>query len=119
MVITNQRDIENNQSFKAREAGIARYELISNLDISVAEEYWNKTRPFWQDVRKAWTDLIKENDQFWIRDKVSNRPLFSRMFSYAASLEKENGYDAESSAEFVAKTLSSYTVFDLTSQSEK
>ena len=119
MVITNPRDIEDNQSFKAREAGIARYEVISNLDISAAEDFWNKTKPFWQDVRKAWADLIKENDQFWIRDKVSNRPLFSRMFAYAAELEKEDDYDAESSKKFVAETLSSYTVFQQTDQSEK
>ena len=119
MVITNPRDIEDNQSFKAREAGIARYEVISNLDISAAENYWKKTEAFWQDVRVAWADLIKKNDQFWIRDKVSNRPLFSRMFAYAAELEKEVDYDAESSMEFVAETLSSYTVFELPAQSEK
>ena len=119
MVITNPQDIENNQSFKAREAGIARYELISNLDISAAEDYWRKTKAYWQDVRVAWTALIEKNDQFWIRKKVSNRPLFSRMFAYAAALEKEDNYDAESSREFVAETLSSYTVFQQTDQSEK
>ena len=119
MVITNPKDIENNQSFKAREAGIARYELISGLDISAAEDYWKKTKSFWQDVRKAWADVIKENDQFWIRGKVSNRPLFSRMFSYAATLEKEDDYDRESSMEFVAETLRSYIVFKLSAQSEK
>ena len=119
MVITNPRDIENNQSFKAREAGIARYELISNLDISAAEDYWRKTKAYWQDVRVAWTALIEKNDQFWIRKKVSNRPLFSRMFAYAAALEKEDNYDAESSREFVAETLSSYTIFEQADQSEK
>ena len=119
MVITNPQDIENNQSFKAREAGIARYELISNLDISAAEDYWRKTKAYWQDVRVAWTALIEKNDQFWIRKKVSNRPLFSRMFAYAAALEKEDNYDAESSREFVAETLRSYTIFEQADQSEK
>ena len=111
MVITNPKDIEANQSFKSREAGIARYEVINDLDVSAAQIYWSETELFWKDVRDAWENLINENGSFHIRDKVSDKPLFSRMFAYAAALE-ENSYNAKDSQEFVQKTLAAYVVFN-------
>src|SRR5690606_9230268 len=88
----------------AREVGLNRYERIVGFDFSAADTYWERTAPFWSDVRAAWAGLL-EHDTIVVRDEVDGRELFAPMFEYAAALEAGEPYDREASRRFVRETL--------------
>ena len=45
--------------YLAREYGVARYERIRDYDFSAGKDYFDKTEPFWAEVRAAWKELIR------------------------------------------------------------
>jgi len=109
MVIEHPSGLEEEQTFKAREAGIARYESIAGLETTPAEKYWKRTKLFWRDVRTAWSTLARKNNRFGIQKKVDNRSLVSVMFEYAQALSDEDDYDPADSKAFITKTLERYS----------
>jgi len=92
----------------AREVGLNRYERIVGFDFSAAEEYWERTAPFWADVRTAWQDIYRESGAFELADEVDGVELFVPMFERAEALSSGEPYDAESSRRFVRETLERY-----------
>ncbi len=42
--------------YLAREYGVARYERIKNFDFTAGKDYFDKTEPFWAEVRAAWKE---------------------------------------------------------------
>ena len=99
---------ELNQSFKAREIGIARYEKIKNFPISPATEYWEATKLFWADVREQWKLITKSNKQITLRSSYNDEKLFSIMFAYASELQNGKEYNSSESKSFVAETLKNF-----------
>jgi hypothetical protein len=41
----------------AREYGVARYERVRDYDFGAAQRYFERTEPFWREVRAAWEDV--------------------------------------------------------------
>jgi hypothetical protein len=93
--------------YLAREAGLNRYERIVGHDFSAGDAYWERTAPFWADVRRAWDELFARRDRFTIRSKVGGERLFERMFEYAGEHEGED-YDPQSGRAFIAETLEQF-----------
>lgn len=50
----------------AREIGLNTYHRDTNFDFSAAKEYWQKTAPFWAEVRKAWASEYARNKPFYL-----------------------------------------------------
>jgi len=69
----------------AREYGVNRYERINNYDWSAGDDYWERTEPFWREVREAWSDIYRDNEQFRLRRKTNGDLLFVKMFQLAES----------------------------------
>lgn len=81
--------------YLAREAGISRYQRIVDYDFSAGDEYWQRTGPFWAQVRGFWRDLYDESEGFGLHKSVDGKPLFAALFGLA---EAHSGPDVDPEA---------------------
>jgi hypothetical protein len=97
-VVTEARALDATKPFLGREYGVARYERIRNADFAQADEYYERTKTFWRDVRVAWADAFKRNGQVTLRGPVDKLGLFMPLFERAdeiAAQPSEQGNTAK------------------------
>jgi hypothetical protein len=90
-------------TYLARELGVNRYERIVDFDFAAGDVYWERTAPFWRDVRQEWERIYAERDEVALAD--SSREPFVPMFEYAERLHAGAPYDQRDSRQFVRRTL--------------
>jgi hypothetical protein len=88
-------DGSNGPVYLAKELGIARYERIVDHDFSGGDEYWNKSKHYWADVRDVWKTLIDEQDVLTIHKKTSQQYMFMPFFNQAQAIVDGEPYDSE------------------------
>jgi len=71
--------------FLAREYGVARYERMRDADFAAADQYYERTRRFWDAVHGAWSALYQPNAQIEI-DESSDKNLAAKLSDYAEEL---------------------------------
>ena len=91
--------------YLAKEYGINRYERIVDFDFSNGDEYWDKTSPFWADVRSVWFELIENRESIKLTDTVNGRPLFVPLFERAQTIATEGSYNEDENRQFVRDTI--------------
>jgi hypothetical protein len=69
--------------YLARELGVNRYERIEGFDFSAGDQYWERTGPFWSDVRMAWQDIMDQHARFAVAEHVDGRSLYEYFFEQA------------------------------------
>jgi len=82
-VLTPERRLATDQPYLAREYGVARYERIANPDFAAADEYFERTRNFWHEVRAAWDTRFRNTAQITLRAPVDQAGLFQKLFEHA------------------------------------
>jgi len=92
----------------AREAGLNRYEWITDHDFSAGEDYWDRTGPFWGVVREAWTELWAERDSFVFEANADGGSLFMKLFRHAEAQDPDAPFDADAARAFVDETLAAH-----------
>jgi hypothetical protein len=95
-VLTPARSPSPEQPYLAREYGVARYERIKDTDFSAADQYYKRTRVFWQEVRDAWTQAFASEETITLKGPVDKLGLFRPLFEHADKLA--NGEQAESAS---------------------
>lgn len=103
-----QGEASETPDYRGHELGIDRYELITAPDLSKADEYWEKTGPYWAAVRQAWKDVYSENERFSLKSKVDGRSQFEHHFEYAGKLDAGETWDPETGAAFAKATIENY-----------
>lgn len=96
-VLTDDRSLASDRPYVAREYGVARYERLQAADFAAADEYYQRTRKFWDEVRVAWAARFRATPQITLRAPVDQAGLFHALFEHAdklASGEKVEGDDA-------------------------
>ena len=96
----------------AREAGLNRYERITNHDFSAGDAYWARTGDFWGVVREFWNDIWARNDAFVFEASAGGPPLFMKLFGYAEALDADAPFDEAAARAFVADTLAAHVTAD-------
>ena len=86
MVLTPERALEATKPYLAREYGVARYSRIKDYDFAAADEYYQRTRPFWDGVLSTWHELFAAHPQITLRAPVDQAGLFQKLFEYADRL---------------------------------
>lgn len=66
---------------RAREIGLARYELLDGFDFSAGEAYWERTRDAWAAVREGWRARIEASPTHTIADACDGTPVFATLFT--------------------------------------
>ena len=91
--------------YLAREYGVARYERIKAYDFAPAQAYFDKTEPFWSEVRAAWRQLIQRDRRFELQARVDQGQLFVPFFEYADRLAQGEPFVREDARAFIDRTL--------------
>lgn len=91
--------------FLAREYGVARYARIRDCDFGAGVTYFERTEPFWAEVRAAWREIGEKQPRFTLKAPVDQGQLFHPFFEYADGLVEGKGFEREEAREFVRRTL--------------
>ena len=90
--------------YLAREYGVARYERIKDFDFSPGKDYFDKTEPFWAEVRAAWKEIALRGG-FKLKKPVDRGQLFVPFFEYADRLADGEPFVLEDARSFIEKIL--------------
>jgi hypothetical protein len=101
----NLKMVLNSGRHLAREYGVARYERIRDYDFSPGQTYYERTEPFWAEVRAAWRELEQARGRFSVRAPVDQGQLFIPFFDYAQRLAEGAPFDRDAARNFVRRTL--------------
>ena len=91
--------------YVAREYGVARYERIKDVDFSAGQEYFDRTEPFWSEVRSAWRDIGEREGHIEMQAAVDQGQLFMPFFQYAEKLAMGKTFDPPTARAFIERTL--------------
>lgn len=91
--------------YLAREYGVARYERIKDYDFSPGKDYFDRTEPFWAEVRAAWLGIARTAGRFTLRKPVDQGQLFVAFFDYADRLANGEPFIAQDARSFIGKIL--------------
>ena len=91
--------------YLAREYGVARYERVKDYDFSAGRDYFEKTEPFWAEVRAAWREVGSRAGHIELQKPVDQGQLFFPFFEYAEKIAAGEAYDADDARAFIERTL--------------
>ncbi len=103
-VLDDNRALDAGKPYVAREYGVARYERLQAPDFGAADQYYERTRKFWDDVRDAWSADFRKQPVITLRAPVDQAGLFVPLFEQAEKIaagEKVAG----DSAQVIEKSL--------------
>jgi len=98
-------ELRGEQPILAREIGVNRYQRIEGFDFSAGHAYWERTAPFWADVRAAWRERFVEHERLVLRPEAGGRKLLFRLLGYAADLPADSPYDEQAGRAFIERVL--------------
>jgi hypothetical protein len=84
---------------------VARYERIKDYDFTPGKDYFDKTEPFWGEVRAAWRRLTQRDGRFQLRKPVDQGQLFVPFFEYADRLAEGEVFIREDARAFIERVL--------------
>ncbi len=86
-VLTNDRALATDKPYVGREYGVARYDRLqlanSAADFGAADEYFERTKQFWDEVRDAWSASFEKTPTITLRAQVDQSGLFVPLFEQA------------------------------------
>jgi hypothetical protein len=91
--------------YLAREYGVARYERIRDYDFAPGRRYFERTEPFWAEVRAAWARVVEKQGRYTLKSQVDQGSLFMPFFEYAARLDDGAAFDREEARAFIERIL--------------
>ncbi len=77
-------------TYLAEEMGLSHYDRIDTPTLAAADEYWDETGYYWQEVRTAWSDVYEEHDRFTLLERVNEKRLFEVHFAYAGEIQESD-----------------------------
>jgi hypothetical protein len=92
-VLNAQRAPQATHPYVAREYGVARYERIRDADFAAADQYYERTRSFWDQVRERWSQVFAKRGSVTLRGPVDKLGLFRPLFDQADAIG-EGGAEA-------------------------
>ena len=98
---------QGEESIVGKEIGVNRYERISAPSLVAASESWQKTAPYWSEVRSKWAGIYLNEESFSLKSKIDGQKLYQHHFGYAAEVE-EKGYDAEAGQKHARETIEKF-----------
>lgn len=104
-VLTDKREVDASQAYRAREYGVARYERIRDADFAAADRYYARTKQFWDQVRDRWQRVFAEQGTVTLRGPVDKLGLFRPLFAHAAQVEEQGESANAKNAEVIEAAL--------------
>ena len=104
-VLTDARAVDSSLPHVAREYGVARYERIRDGEFAQADEYYAKTKRFWDQVRDAWAQLFASQGEVTLKGPVDKLGLFHPLFAQAQAVAEQGETASERSPTVIRKAL--------------
>lgn len=110
-VLDEKRALDAQMPYLAREYGVARYERLQAPDFGAADQYYERTKKFWDDVRDAWAADFRKQPVITLRAPVDQGGLFVPLFEQAdkiaagETVENNNAQIIEKSLKNMRDTL--------------
>lgn len=82
-VVESPRQLSTSVPYVGREYGVARYERIKDADFAAADQYFARTREFWDAVRDRWRRAFEQNGAISLAGPVDKLGLFKPLFGRA------------------------------------
>jgi hypothetical protein len=101
-------DAEGEPRYLAEELGLDRYERITAPSLAAADDYFQKTEPYWSIVRKVWSETLANHDRFTLKTEAYGRKLFEEHFAYADKLAAGEPFDPAAAEQHVRATIESF-----------
>lgn len=108
MVLNDNGELHQTTPYLSKELGIARYERIVDHDFAPGDAYWEKSGPFWSDVRYVWNKMMQENDSMVIHKKANGQFMFMPMFNKAQAVADGAEYNSEEGRKAIQAMLAPY-----------
>lgn len=108
LVLNDPDNPTTDTSYLSKELGIARYERIVEHDFSGGDEYWNKSKHYWADVRDVWKTMIEGQNAMIIHNKTSQQYMFMPFFSQAQAIVEGEPYDSEQGKVLIREMLTPF-----------
>ena len=105
-VLSSPRTIDVDNPALAREFGINRYERITGFDFSSAEAYWDKTGPFWERVRSAWSVHLSSAPTVRVAGKCGDERVYKQLFGLAGKIAEGKNIPEKKQHKQIEKILS-------------
>jgi len=67
----------------ALESGVNTYAKTDSTDFTKANEYWDKTAAYWQEVRDAWSQVYAERETIELANRWKGDKMYTHMFDLA------------------------------------
>lgn len=91
----------------AREQGLNTYARDGSFDFAAAQAYWDKTAPFWKDVRAVWAGIYAKDVPLRIGGKASDGPLWRTVTRMAERYAKPEPVTREEIEKTITEALTS------------
>ena len=103
-VLDDKRSLAVDKPYLAREYGVARYERLQAPDFGAADQYYERTRQFWDAVRDAWASDFRKQPVITLRAPVDQAGLFVPLFEQADKIASGEKVDSDN-AQVIHKSL--------------
>ncbi|MEJ0038385.1 MAG: DUF6607 family protein [Gammaproteobacteria bacterium] len=102
--LDDKRTLAADKPYIAREYGVARYERLQAPDFGAADQYYESTKKFWDDVRDAWTSDFHKQPIITLRAPVDQSGLFVPLFEQAEKIAAGEKVETDN-AQVIMKSL--------------
>lgn len=87
-----------------REQGLNSYNRVDAKTLAACEKYWQRTGPFWADVRAAWDEVYAKHPKtLQLESKVDGKPMFAYLFEVAKSTDAKPAERKQKVRDIIAK----------------
>ena len=104
-VLTSARELDASRPYVGREYGVARYERIRDADFAAADEYYERTKAFWDQVRDRWSKVFAERGTVTLRGPVDKLGLFRPLFAQADAIAEQGAAASKKNHEVIESAL--------------
>ncbi len=104
-VLTAERELDTSRPYVAREYGVARYQRIRDADFAAADEYYGRTKQFWDQVRDRWSKVFAERGTVTLKGPVDKLGLFQPLFAQADAIAELGAAASNNNQEVIESAL--------------
>lgn len=97
----------NESPLLSREIGHNSYLRLKGFDFSAGYDYWNKSKPYWDDVVSVWKNIMSETSDFQLKKSVDGVKLFQAHFKNAED-DKVLSMTSQKRKVFIRNLLNKY-----------
>lgn len=103
--ITSARALDSVRPYVGREYGVARYERIRDADFAGADQYYERTKEFWDQVRDRWSKVFADRGSVTLIGPVDKLGLFQPLFVQADAIAEQGAAASKKNAEVIESAL--------------